>query len=176
MKNTFVRGNYFYGNEVSEHGKNNGYVDYATLAKSFDAVCNNDIMSRTDGIIGYWELENGDYNYYEDCNGNKYSESERDEAIEELTEQIEELETDEAETEEIEALKEQLEELENAEYYSDDVYQWYIISDNGAEILKEWTDELVWYNSELDIYLWGVTHWGTSWDYVCTNIRCNVKD
>ena len=34
----FVRGKYFYGNEISEYGQEHGYVDYATLAKAFDAV------------------------------------------------------------------------------------------------------------------------------------------
>ena len=32
------------------------------------------------------------------------------------------------------------------------------------------------YNETLDIWLWGVTHYGTSWDYVLTNIRCNAKE
>lgn len=52
-----------------------------------------------------------------------------------------------------------------------DVFQYYIISEAGAEILKEWTDEIVWYNEELDLYVWGVTHYGTSWDYVLTDIK-----
>lgn len=54
-------------------------------------------------------------------------------------------------------------------YY--EVFQYYIISEAGAEILKEWTDEIVWYNEELDLYVWGVTHYGTSWDYVLTDIK-----
>ena len=50
--------NYFYGNEASEYGKENGYLDYATFSKAFDAVLNNDIISNTSDI-GYWELVNG---------------------------------------------------------------------------------------------------------------------
>ena len=48
---------HFYGNEISEYGRQNGYVDYATLAKSFDAVINNNIIEAT----GWenWEQENG---------------------------------------------------------------------------------------------------------------------
>lgn len=38
---------YYYGNPISEYGLENGYVDYATLSKCFDAVLNNDIMSLT---------------------------------------------------------------------------------------------------------------------------------
>ena len=49
---------YFYGNKISDYGIQNGYVDYATLAKSFDAVLNNDIMSLTYDI-GFWEQVSG---------------------------------------------------------------------------------------------------------------------
>lgn len=59
---------------------------------------------------------------------------------------------------------------EETDEYSE-VFQWYIISDNGASVLERYTDELVYYDSELDIYVWGVTHWGTSWDYVLTDIK-----
>lgn len=51
-----------------------------------------------------------------------------------------------------------------------EVYQYYIITDSGARFLEEYTDEIVYYHQDLDMYLWGVTHWGTSWDYVLTNI------
>ena len=55
------------------------------------------------------------------------------------------------------------------EYY--EIYQEYIISDYGARFLFEYTDEIVYYNSELDMYIWGITHYGTSWDYVLTDIK-----
>lgn len=51
------------------------------------------------------------------------------------------------------------------------VYQDYIISEYGYEILSEYTDELVFYNENLDLYIWAVTHFGTSWDYVLTDIK-----
>ena len=28
------------------------------------------------------------------------------------------------------------------------------------------------YLEELDMYIWCVTHWGTAWDYVLTDIPC----
>ena len=62
-----------------------------------------------------------------------------------------------------------LEEDEEGNYL--EVYQYYIISDGGARLLSEYTDELVFYNEELDMYLWGITHFGTSWDYVLTDIE-----
>lgn len=55
------------------------------------------------------------------------------------------------------------------EYY--EVYQYYIITDAGAEFLQEYTDEIVYYHNDLDMYVWGITHFGTSWDYVLTDVR-----
>lgn len=51
------------------------------------------------------------------------------------------------------------------------VFQDYIISEYGYEFLQEFTDELVFYNERLDMYIWAVTHFGTSWDYVLTDIK-----
>ena len=212
----YVVGKYFFGNEISEYGQKNNRVDYATLAKSFDAVISNDLMKKT-ADIGYWELENGDLTYYYH-QGKRYTEEEFEEKKNELQEYIDNLEEDnENKIEEliekikkctdyedgilddelyalqdrqtklqkelnsllknnsIEGLKKQLEELEDLASSEDEVYQWYIISDNGASILKDWTNEIVYYNDELDLYLWGVTHYGTSWDYVLTDIKCNVN-
>ena len=52
-----------------------------------------------------------------------------------------------------------------------EIFQFYIISDNGARILKDYTNEIVFYCDSLDMYIWGVTHYGTSWDYVLTDIE-----
>ena len=65
-----------------------------------------------------------------------------------------------------------LEETEDGDYL--EVYQYYIIDYSGARFLGEYTDELVFYNEELDMYLWGVTHWGTAWDYVLTDIKLKI--
>lgn len=52
-----------------------------------------------------------------------------------------------------------------------EVYQYYIITDSGARFLEEYTDEIVYYHTELDMYVWGITHFGTSWDYVLTDLK-----
>lgn len=172
----FVHGKYFYGNEISEYGQEHGYVDYATLAKAFDAVLNNDIIQKTYDI-GYWEQESGFVDNSEEI-------EELQEQIEELENEIEELMLEDADKhkERIETLGEKKEELteqlgeleeEQEDSYNAEIFQYYIVDDNGAEILKE-INEIVFYNEELDMYVWGVTHWGTSWNYVLTDIRCNV--
>ena len=55
------------------------------------------------------------------------------------------------------------------------VMQDFIISRYGFEILKEFTDELVFYNEELNVYIWAVTHWGTGWAYELTNVKLDPK-
>lgn len=57
------------------------------------------------------------------------------------------------------------------EYEYQEIYQYYIISEHGYEFLSRYTDEIVYYNDALDVYLWGVTHFGTSWDYVLTDVK-----
>lgn len=118
---------YFYGNKVSDYGLEHNRVDYRTLAKSFDAVLNNDIYSVLSDTLGYnsWELISG------------------------------------------------TELAEDGYYY--DIFQWYIIDNAGAEILEKWTDEIVYYNRTAGIYLWGVTHYGTAWSYVLTDIEIDAK-
>lgn len=60
--------------------------------------------------------------------------------------------------------------------FDDMVMSDYIISKRGYEFLKEYTDELVFYNDHLDIYIWAVTRWGTSWDYELTNTKLVEMD
>lgn len=148
-----IKSNYFYGNKVSEYGVEHGYVDYKTLASAFEAALNNDIIAKTRDI-GYWDTFSGNEEYYE-YDGEEYSYNELDELREEYDE----------ESEEYEAISEA---LDNPYYY--DIFQYYIVSDNGAQILAE-AGEIVFYNEELDMYVWGVTHYGTAWDYVLTNIK-----
>lgn len=122
-----LAGKYFCGNEISNYGKEHGFLDYGTFSRAFDHVLNNSIFELGQGIGYGWELVNGlDFDY------------EEEEIIEEP-----------------------------------EVFQWYIVSDSGAQIIQDYTNEILYYHDELDIYLWGVTHWGTRWDYVLTDIPCN---
>ena len=133
-ENNFIFGSYFCGNKISDYGRKHGRVDYATLAKSFDAVLANNIISDT-CEIGYWEPENGFIDnseeieelraeieeleerriytesgiYYEDENGEELP----PEAAEEIAARIEEL-------------KEEIEELEE-EQDDDEIFQYFII-------------------------------------------------
>ena len=46
----------------------------------------------------------------------------------------------------------------------DEIFQWYIIS--YPDFLMEHADEPVFHDEELDLYVWGITHFGTGWDCV----------
>ena len=153
---------YYYGNPISMYGMERGYVDYATLAKTFNAVLNNDIMSLTYDI-GSWEQVNGIIDNSDE--------------IEELEEKKDELEEENESSQsqiienEINEINEQIEELENEQDNEQEVYQWFIVDKCGARLLQQETNEIVYYNETLDMYIWGVTHYGSSWDYVLTNIK-----
>lgn len=60
---------------------------------------------------------------------------------------------------------------EDEDGYFNEVYQYYIISNDGARLLKDLTDEIVFYHEELDMYLWGITHFGTAWSHILTDIK-----
>lgn len=180
-----VASDYYYGHKISDYGIENGYVDYRTFAAAFDAVMANNLMSDTDGVVGYWEQVGGF------CD-NSYAIAQIEEEIEELEEKIEAIEenlencfdeeTKESYNNELSDLEEKKtileEEKENLEEEQDnlpEVYQWFIVGDNAVSILEE-NNEIVFYNDTLDLYLWGITHWGTSWDFVLTNIPCMQGD
>lgn len=151
---------YYYGNAISEYGMRNGYVDYATLAKCFDAVLNSNIMQLTCDIY-YWEQVSGIIDNTDEI-------EELEEKKEELEEQNENSPSQILENE-INEINDKIEELER-EQDDHEVFQWYIVDDWGARLLKE-INEIVYYNETLDMYLWGVTHYGASWDYVLTDIK-----
>ena len=152
---------YYYGNVISEYGLEHGRVDYATLSKCFDVVLNNNIMSLTYDI-GSWEQVSGIIDNTDEI-------EELEEKRDELEEQNENSPSQILENE-INEINEQIEELESEQDDEPEVYQWFIVGDWGARLLQE-IDEIVYYNEKLDMYLWGVTHCGTSWDYVLTNIK-----
>ena len=62
--------------------------------------------------------------------------------------------------------------LEDEDGNYTEIFQWFIVDDKGREILEE-AGEILYENEELGITLWGVTHWGTAWDYVLTNVKIN---
>lgn len=50
----------------------------------------------------------------------------------------------------------------------EEVFQCFIISDDAAQFFMQFTNELIYYSEELDMYILGVTHLGTAWSYVMT--------
>mgnify|MGYP003309751681 CR=1 FL=1 len=63
-KSREVYGIHFYGNEASDYGKEQGYVDYRTFARAFDAVMNNSIMQELESAGYYFEpVQDGSSDY-----------------------------------------------------------------------------------------------------------------
>lgn len=177
---------YFYGNKISEEGLRRGYVDYRTFAQAFDAVLNNNIIEAMNKAGYYFEEENT--TEYYDNNGNYYTSEEADEKREEIDERLEEIdekldelqdneEANEAEIKALEeaaaALEEDREALEEPHYK--DIFQYFIVSDNALDLLRE-AGEAIFICEDLDMIVWGVDHWGTSWDYVMTNIKLDIDE
>lgn len=156
----------FCGHKVSDYALKYGRLDYGTLAKCFDCVlCNN--IPQVDGEI-FDNIESGDFeSFYYD--GEEITREEYEERLEEIENKIASLSIKEnyKEIEELEEEKDKFERLEN------EIFQYYIVSD--ISLLKE-CNELVFYSPLLDCYIWGVTHWGTSWDYVLTSLKLREKE
>ena len=57
-----------------------------------------------------------------------------------------------------------------------EIFQFFIIPEYATTIIAEWTDDPIILLNDLDLYLWGITHYGTSWDYVLTDIKLNCGD
>ena len=153
---------YFYGNKISEYGLKNGYVDFRTLAKCGDMVLCNDITKL------FYSSINGEYIDPQQENGfvdNSEEIEELQEKLDELLDLFKEVEdpTTEKEIEnQIDQIQERINSLEYEQDNNPEIYQYYIIDDSLANILKEWTDEIIYYIDFLGVYVWGVTHYGTS--------------
>lgn len=174
------------GETVSEYGIEHGYIDYRCLAHVVgDMVLCNDITKLFyNDVCGEYsepEQENGIIDNSEEI---EFKE-EQIEALKTTLEQLEEIDADDRTAEqlshilyiysEIETIEEQIEDLQREQDEQPEIYQYYIVSDNGADFLKRYTNEIVYYLDALNIYIWGVTHWGTSWDYVLTDIKIETE-
>jgi hypothetical protein len=58
----------------------------------------------------------------------------------------------------------------NEEREMPEIYQSYLIDKDGALYLINYTNEIVFYSEKLDLYVWGITHFGTGWNGVYTDI------
>lgn len=131
-----------------------------------DMILNNNIISNNEFEI---------YNY------NEMLEIEKEEFINENKSEILEIyytdyrETDGGSLEDIKNLIEEakeefisdhLEEIEE-NLYLNDIYQYFIIND--PDTWNKYTHYPIYYSYDLDMYLLGITHYGTSWSFFFTD-------
>lgn len=64
---------------------------------------------------------------------------------------------------------------EDTDEYAD-IFQEYIVPGWAVDEIFTDTNEIVFYCEQLDLYIWGVTHYGTAWDYVLTDIKINTEE
>lgn len=57
----------------------------------------------------------------------------------------------------------------------DDVYQYYIINDNDVDLFEK-LEYPIYRCEQLDLYIVGITHFGTSWDYILTNFPIEIEN
>lgn len=136
----------------------NGKCSYRRVFDHFitDAVLCNNIVKIDPEI--FYNQEAGFYTYEELYN----------DKLEELKEDYkEELKKGEKT---IEELEKEAEEYADEEQYNYEFYQYFIIDFHSytLELLKELKQHTlqIMYSEELDCYILGVGHFGTSWDYV----------
>lgn len=68
-----------------------------------------------------------------------------------------------------EKFKEQMEWINLPSEYFDDIadqIQWFVIDETDAKYLIKYSNEVVTYVDEIDMYFWGVTDLGTQWQGV----------
>lgn len=169
---------YFCGNMISEYGRKNGRVDYATFAKAFDAVLNNSIMADLENAGYYFDIEVGFIDNSEDiealeeerdalgivekwtASGKTYEDEDGNEASPETVARFEEIDG-------------KIDELRDEEG-PDEIYQYYIVSAYGADLIRDYNVGTLFYCEAVDLYIWGIGHYGTAWDYVLTPIPCDI--
>ena len=103
--------------------------------------------------VGYWELVNGEDTVYRDSRGNVYDSWGCLERLRELEMMMEE------EPQRAEEWKRDMDLLEHT-CEMKPVYGYCRISEKEARILRDRTEELVYYNPIRDIYVLGVTEMG----------------
>jgi cell fate (sporulation/competence/biofilm development) regulator YmcA (YheA/YmcA/DUF963 family) len=194
-------GDYFCGNQASEYARQQGWLDAATFSKAFDAVMNNNIMFDMENAGFYFEQVNGMIDNDDEIEEKQEEIESLQERADELQEALDDIDDRQADLDEhspeyaeaerdrtgtqealddvqakIDRLQEDIDELDSDNGTTPECFQFFIVSDQGAELIQEYTDDPLFYCEALDMYIWGVTHWGTSWDYVLTDIKLNAGE
>lgn len=110
--------------------------NYAQLFRDDDTLLLCNNIREVDASI-FDNVEGGELYWYEDEDGNIITEKEAEELGWDKANQIDA-----------------------------DIYQYYLINEMLAHSLMNHTDNIVMYSDALDLYVLGVTHFGTGWSYV----------
>ena len=150
-----------FGQDLNEEEIKTQTISYLTLANSFQNImCNNIINDE------YFqeELTSELYSHYENIT--------KEYTTEELFEECEchgiiDDDTTLADFKENE--EENKRELIEEYARNYEAFQFYIVDDGARKWIEAFTDDLVVYNQTLELDIWCITHWGTSWSIVPTD-------
>ena len=70
----------------------------------------------------------------------------------------------------IDAENEAGEDDDHASVIDMEIYQSYVVTENGARYLINHTAELISYSEKLELWFWHIGHWGTGWNGVYTTV------
>ena len=56
-------------------------------------------------------------------------------------------------------------------YENNEVYQYFIIPERDVKLWEDNTSYPIYYDSDIEVYLLGITHFGMSWDYFSTSYK-----
>ena len=144
---------YFNGYKITEYGIKHGFKDIEKLIDELGIVEKDRDFIRNIGRIGTWKRVNGDYFYYFDLHGYLYDSASAYKRIKELRK------TKRVVAEKYAAFMERdIIALQQGEERP--IFNYLIISEAGAKLLMNETNEIVFYNSELDMYIWGMSQFG----------------
>lgn len=170
---------HYYGQEISAYGLENGYVDYAAFARSFNHVlandlyytlCSSDDMDIINDYINEDEIMEIE-GRIEELEDEVYTLECSVESLRDLGISVAEIQTAiDAIYKEMGSLQREVDEMREPR----EIFQWYVVDDTAVSQLED-ANEMVVYFSGADVYMWGVTHYGTSWDYVLTNIKLDEE-
>lgn len=152
----------FYGHEIPQESIDRGYLDYATLTKAFNAV-HNDCLPTICGLHGPLYQESGPDNCTFELAALKLQ-------AKFLRERGEIQNADQ-----LAEVYAKIAALDNACDSDPQRLYWYIISDDGVDILKD-ADEVVYYNEELEMFLWGIPYEEKTWIKTNTKIKIELDE
>jgi len=144
--------------QIEEYNPN--YLNLSEFIEVYriSMILNNEIIKKLE-----FELEN--YNTLMKLEAEEFYQETKEEFKEDYKEEIKEYGLEDAKQE---YLSHNYETIEERLYYAE-VFQYYIVPEQDIKLFKKYLSWYpIYYNYDIDLYLIGVTHYGSSWSFSFT--------